>query len=138
MDNELYNILVINLFLYYNNKFQRGKVDKAALEDMASCIEDLKKENENYQNKISELNNSLCFYKNLVKTEKEGLTMQFDCRRPTHVSLIFIERHIYIYGISFILVSQWPYCVIHLQTQILPTSCLPISYRFALNVNTRY
>jgi len=64
---------------------------------MASCIEDLKKENENYQNKISELNNSLCFYKKLVKTEKEGLTMQFDCRRPegrTHVSLIFIERHI--------------------------------------------
>jgi tRNA nucleotidyltransferase (CCA-adding enzyme) len=48
MNNELYNILVINLFLYYNNKFQRGKVDKAALEDMASCIEDLKKENENY------------------------------------------------------------------------------------------
>lgn len=65
-------------------EFMRGKVDKAALEDMASCIEDLKKENENYQNKISELNNSLCFYKNLVKTEKEGLTMQFDCRRPTH------------------------------------------------------
>ena len=66
---------------------------------MASCIEDLKKENENYQNKISELNNSLCFYKKLVKTEKEGLTMQFDCRRPggpTHVSLIFIERHIYV------------------------------------------
>jgi fructose-1,6-bisphosphatase len=49
----IYILLVINLFLYYNNKFQRGKVDKAALEDMASCIEDLKKENENYQNKIS-------------------------------------------------------------------------------------
>lgn len=62
-------------------EFMRTKVDRATLEDMAANIEDLKKENENYQNKISELNNSLCFYKNIVKTEKEGLTMQFDSKR---------------------------------------------------------
>lgn len=60
---------------------QKGKIDKATIEDMASSIEELKKENENYQNKISELNNSLAFYKKLVKDEREGLTMQFDSKR---------------------------------------------------------
>lgn len=47
---------------------------------MAANIEDLKKENENYQNKISELNNSLSFYKKLVKEEREGLTFQSDSK----------------------------------------------------------
>ncbi|XP_063444473.1 uncharacterized protein LOC134724973 isoform X2 [Mytilus trossulus] len=62
-------------------EFMKGKIDKATIEDMASSIEELKKENENYQNKISELNNSLAFYKKLVKDEREGLTMQFDSKR---------------------------------------------------------
>ncbi|XP_052071338.1 paramyosin-like isoform X2 [Mytilus californianus] len=68
-------------------EFMKGKIDKATIEDMASSIEDLKKENENYQNKISELNNSLAFYKKLVKDEREGLTMQFDNKRSNERTL---------------------------------------------------
>ena len=60
---------------------------------MASSIEDLKKENENYQNKISELNNSLSFYKKLVKDEKEGLTMQHDRRKGSQVTKFCFNFH---------------------------------------------